>query len=180
MAKARWYERLSAGVLVLALGASACFGFITIHDLRNRAVARDLAVHGARASAHDAQFWFARTCRTCTDPDRVRAVVEFPDGPARVDLTAAWPWSDADYDYDVWIPADSAPYTGTFDVLYDPSDHQRVIAVEDVAVTEEDVRIDAALTGGALLMAGVGGLLVWAPWSHRVAGAHSSGHRRRH
>lgn len=180
MARKRWSEKASATVLALGLGLTAASGFTTIQDYRNLAVAHDLVAHGQRTSAHDAQFWFAMHCRGCTELDRVRAVVEFPRGPERVELVAASPWSDSDYPIEEWIPADTDPYVGQFDVLYDPDDHTRVIAVEDLAVVEEDARIGVAITAGALLLAAVGGLLVWAPWAAPAAGGHAAGRQRRH
>ncbi|MCP2264372.1 hypothetical protein ACFQHV_23880 [Promicromonospora thailandica] len=94
-------------------------------------VAHDLYQSGAQAEAHDAQVYH-RTCKGCHS--RLRAVVEYPDGPRTLsDLPTIIVDTDG-LPADRWVTA-PPPYDGAFTVYYDrddPTDPDSIMSLQDV------------------------------------------------
>ncbi|HWK92942.1 MAG TPA: hypothetical protein VNR17_11855 [Luteimicrobium sp.] len=132
-------------------------------DRADQQRAHQLAAFGVRTTAHDAEIYHARSCRSCSDTDSVRAVVDLDTGPERLRLHGVFPDTDGTPEGE-WsaVPAGS-PYGGTFDVSYLPSDPSVVMALPDLAdaASGVEVRDDLIVLGvaGAVLAAAGAGLV---------------------
>ncbi|WP_277213547.1 hypothetical protein [Isoptericola croceus] len=159
------------GILLAGVGALAAWDdFVATRD------AQRLVDRGDRTTAHDARVFVDVRVhgRSRSESAVVEAAVDYPAGAQRSELQHTG-IDTAGIPHEEWTVVTGGPYSGTFDVLYDPRDPHLVMegtdAVHGARHGEDDMRISLWVMGAGLLWSALWATVAWRAGQRRgVAG----------